>query len=65
MICHSSSADEEFSKFMTNIKVASMRLGKTFVFITADDNERKVFMFSADSKVTPFFDECYGFFSYI
>jgi len=42
-----------------------MRLGKTFVFITADENERKVFLFSADSKVTPAFDENYGFFAYV
>jgi hypothetical protein len=44
--------------------VASLRLGKTLIYLTADDNSRKVFMFSADSKVTPAFDETYGFFAY-
>jgi hypothetical protein len=50
---------------MTNLKVASLRLGKTLILITADDSERKVFLFSADSKVTPAFDETYGYFAYV
>jgi hypothetical protein len=50
---------------MTSLKVACLRLGKTLIFITSDSVERKVFMFSADSKVTPAFDEGYGFYGYV
>lgn len=65
LLCHSSSSSEELSRFITNLKVACLRLGKTLIFVTADAGERKVFMFSADSKVTPSFDESYGFFGYV
>lgn len=50
---------------MTNLKIASLRLGKTMIFVTAGLNERKVFMFSSDSKITPYFDESYSFCGYI
>lgn len=56
LLCHSCNNNEELSKFITNLKVACLRLGKTLIFITADSSERKVFMFSADSKITPSFD---------
>lgn len=65
LICHSNTFDEGFSRFITTIKVASLRLGKTLVLLTADASERKVFMFSADSKVTPAFDETYAYFAYV
>lgn len=65
LICHSNTGNEQFSKFMTNLKIASMRLGKTMIFITADETYRKVFLFSADSKVAPAFDENYGYFAYV
>jgi len=38
LVCHSSTSEEEYARFITNIKVAALRLGKTFVFITADEN---------------------------
>jgi hypothetical protein len=63
-ICHAATSDEAFSRFITSLKVASLRLGKTLIFATADNDQRKVFMFSADSKVTPAFDETYGYFAY-
>lgn len=65
LLCHSSTNNEELSRFITNLKVACLRLGKTLIFVTADSTERKVFMFSADSKITPSFDESYGFFGYV
>lgn len=65
LICHSSSLDEEFSKFASILKIASFRLGKTLLFINASEKERKVFLLSADSKVCPEFDETYSFFTYL
>lgn len=35
------------------------------LFINSDEKERRVFLFSADSKVAPEFDEIYGFFAYV
>jgi hypothetical protein len=64
-LIHHSNIDNDYSKFFLNLKLGSFRLGKTFVFITADQDERKVILFSADSKVTPSFDESYGYFAYI
>jgi len=47
------------------LKISSLRLGKTLLFITTDKFCRKVFLFSADSKVCPEFDESYSYFAYI
>ena len=56
LICHSASKDENYSKFINILKIASLRLGKTLLFINNDKSYRKVFVLSADSKVCPEFD---------
>lgn len=38
------------------IKIGGLRLGKSFLFISANDKYRMVYLLSADSKVTPGFD---------
>jgi hypothetical protein len=35
------------------------------IYISADENHRKVYMLSADSKIIPDFDEVYGYYAYI
>ena len=54
-----------FNHFVSILKLASLRLGKTLLFTSNDDKQRKVFLFSADSKVIPEFDDIYAYFSYI
>jgi len=38
------------------MKLGSLRLGKTMIFISADRKYRNVFLLSADSRVIPHFD---------
>jgi hypothetical protein len=47
------------------LKIAGLRLGKTLLYIDSSPSERKVFVFSADSKVYPEFDEKYGYVGYL
>jgi hypothetical protein len=46
------------------MKLGSMRLGKTLIFITTADNFRRVFVFSADGLVISHYHEIYSYFSY-
>ena len=54
-VSHSYYSGSIIRKFADKIKLGSFRLGKTFLFISADSYKRKVAMFSADSRITPMF----------
>ena len=52
-------------QLIDKIKLGAFRLGKTFLFISADHKTRKVMMLSADSRITPMFDERYTYYAYV
>ena len=56
--------NERNAKIANNLKLGCLKLGKTMLFITASDKTRKVFMLSADSKITPTFEDNYIFYTY-
>lgn len=48
-----------------NLKLGSLRLGKTFLLISSDTRHRYTYLLSAESRITPHFDEAYIYYSYI
>lgn len=48
-----------------NLKLGSLRLGKTFLLISSDSRYRYTYLLSAESRITPHFDEAYIYYSYI
>lgn len=59
------SEDPAEALLLHNLKVAALRLGRTFLYIEASEHERKVFLLSADSKYAPNFEESLVQYSYI
>ena len=51
--------------FTESIKLGAFRLGKTFLIVTSDKKFKYVYMLSAESRVSPHFDEAYIYYSYI
>ncbi len=45
--------------------MGSFRLGKTFLVVTSDARYRYTYLMSAESRISPHFDETYIYYSYI
>ena len=45
--------------------MAALRLGRTFLYIEASEQQRRVFLLSADSKYAPNFEESLVQYSYV
>ena len=52
-------------KLTEDIKLGAFRLGKTFLIVTSDKKFKYVYLLSAESRVSPHFDEAYVYYSYI
>ena len=55
----------QLKKFTENVKLGALRLGKTFLFVSSDIKFRYVYLLSAESRVSPHFDEAYIYYAYI
>lgn len=57
--------DQLQGQIVHQLKIGSLRLGKTMLYISADGVTRKVFMTSVDSKFAPGFEDYFIHYSYI
>ena len=57
--------DNYFQNIFYNIKVGSLRLGKTFIFVNVNETTKKVLLMSVDSKYSPKVEERYVCYSYV
>lgn len=55
----------ELKRFTENIKLGSLRIGKTFLLISSDCRFRYIYLMSAQSRISPHFDEAYIYYCYI
>ena len=55
---------EKIKEFSTCLQIGGFRLGKTLLFISADDKTRRVVMISSDAKMTPNFESNYDYYHY-
>ena len=59
-----SNTSNKMRDFMNGLRLGGFRLGKTVVCMSTSGEERRVFAISADSKLSPDYEESYQFFHF-